>query len=307
MTRLACVACMDENKSVHTTTWLRAIELAREFLLPPAVTLALFDDNADAQKAAEVAQQIVAWGPDAVVGHFASSAAEAAAPLYAQHHLPLFLPAATAKHLTSYPTTWRICDNDEDYVRWLLPLLTAWGPEAIAIEHDGSVHGKSVAHRLKAVINPVDNQQAATTFFAGSFQKALAWAVKWARCSPEGARLILADDAFSAELAPALLANAIDPASRQIYVAAIAPQPAGERAAMLAAAWHQRWGGVPGCYFWETLVALDVAWRYPDFPAQTLMGPLHFDAQRESHPASFSLWQATRHGLQIVQTTEISV
>lgn len=127
MTRLACVACMDENKSVHTTTWLRAIELAKEFLLPPAVTLALFDDNADAQKAAEVAQQIVAWGPDAVVGHFASSAAEAAAPLYAQHHLPLFLPAATAKHLTSYPTTWRICDNDEDYVRWLLPLLTAWG------------------------------------------------------------------------------------------------------------------------------------------------------------------------------------
>lgn len=306
--KLACVACMDENKSVHTTTWLRAIELAQEFLLPPQVTLKLFDDNAEARKAAEAARQIVAWSPDAVVGHFASAAAEAAAPIYAQHNVPLFLPAATAKHLTTYPTTWRLCDNDEDYVRWLLPLLESEEQNAVAIEHDGSVHGKSVAQRLSATIKPAEKpQQAATTFFAGSFRYALEWAIGWARSAPEGARLMLADDAFSAELTPALLASGVDLDARQIYVAAITPQPAGEQADRLASVWRQRWGGAPGCYFWETLAALDVAWRYPDFPPQTLLGALNFDAQRESHPASFSLWRATQSGLRIALTTEACV
>ncbi|WP_374053739.1 ABC transporter substrate-binding protein [Xenorhabdus taiwanensis] len=301
---------MDENKSVHTTTWLRAIDLAREFLLPPQVTLKLFDDNADARRASETAQQIVAWSPNAIVGHFASAAAEAAAPLYAQHNLPLFLPAATAKHLTSYPTTWRLCDNDEDYACWLLPLLTSQGQDTVAIDHDGSVHGKSVAHQLSAAIKQATRpkpQHAATTFFAGSFRYALKRAISWAHCSPKEARLILTDDAFSAELVPALLANGIDLGSRQIYVAAITPQPTGQITSTLASAWHQRWGGAPGCYFWETMAALQVACQYPDFPAQTLFGMLNFDAQREIHPASFSLWQATYSGLQIVQAPKVII
>lgn len=303
MIRLACVACMDKNKSVHTITWLRAIELAREFLLPPQVTLKLFDDNADAERAAEVAQQVVAWSPDAIVGHYASAAAEAAAPLYAEHNLPLFLPAATAKHLTIFPSTWRICDNDDDNVRWLLPLLIFLKQDALVIDHDDSVHGRSVAHRLNNGVDQAEyTQQAATAFFAGSFQYALERVVSGARCSVDGARLILADDVFSRELVPALMADGIVLDAVQSYVAAIASQPTGEGASKLAAAWQQRWGGVPGCYFWETMAALEIARRYPDLPAQTLMGTLNFDAQRESHPTSFKLWQATHPGLQIVQT-----
>jgi len=308
MMKLACVACMDENKSVHTITWLRAIELAREFLLPPQVTLKLFDDNADAQNAAEAARQIVDWIPDAIVGHFASDAAEVAAPLYAQHNLPLFLPAATAKHLTTCATTWRLCDNDDDYVSWLLPLLTSQGEDIVAIEHDGSVHGKSVAYQLNTRIKLAEHsQQAASTFFAGNFRSALDRAVSWAHSSAADTRLILADDAFSTELVPSLLASNIDLDSRQIFVAAIAPQPIGEEASKLIAAWQQRWGGMPGCYFWETLAALQVACQYPYIPAQTLLGPLSFDAQRESHPASFSLWQATPRGLQSVLIPEVSL
>lgn len=305
MTRIACVACMDANKSVHTLTWLRAIELAQEFLLPPQVTLELFDDNADARRAAETARQIVAWSPDAIVGHFASAAAQAAAPVYALHHLPLFLPAATAKHLTSFATTWRLCDNDEDYVCWLVELLTSEGQKTVFIDHDGSVHGESVTQQLSAALTPSGcAPPPSTAFFAGSFSHTLEWTVNWARRSPESSRLILADDAFSAQLVPALLASGIDPGSRQIYVAAIAPQPTGELARKLASVWHQRWGGTPGCYFWETLAALQVACRYPDFPTHTLLGTLRFDAQRESSPASFSLWQATRNGLHRVLATE---
>ncbi len=308
MIRLACVACMDANRSVHTLTWLRAIELAQAYLLPAHVTLKCFDDKADAQGAAEAARQIVDWSADVVVGHFASAAAEAAAPLYAQHNVPLLLPAATAKHLTANATTWRVCDNDEDYVIWLtqLPLLAQHSQ--VALEHDGSVHGKSVVQQLGAVVKPAAYpEHAMTTFFAGRYSQALEWAVKWARRAPAHACLILSDDAFSPELAPALLARGIDIDARQIYVAAISPQPVGEKVSVLASAWNQRWGTTPGCYFWETLVALQAACQYPDFPANTLLGRLHFDARRESRPGSFMLWQATRRGLQRVLMTEDSL
>lgn len=308
MIRLACVACMDANRSVHTLTWLRAIELAQAFLLPAHVTLKCFDDKADAQGATEAARQILDWSADVVVGHFASAAAEAAAPLYAQHNVPLFLPAATAKHLTANPTTWRLCDNDEDYVGWLAQLSLLDEHRVVAIEHDGSVHGKSVAQQLGAVVKVATcHEGAGTTFFAGRFSQALEWAVNWARFAPARARLILSDDAFSADLVPALLAQGIDVDARQIYVAAISPQPVGARASALAAAWQQRWGTTPGCYFWETLAALQVACQYPDFPARTLLGQLHFDDRRESRPGSFMLWQATRSGLQRVVTMEESL
>ncbi|MGP2502518.1 ABC transporter substrate-binding protein [Pantoea ananatis] len=306
MMKLASVACMDQNKSVHTKTWLRAIELAREFVLPAQVTLKLFDDNADAQGAAEAARQIVEWKPDAIVGHFSSAAAEAAAPLYAQHNMPLFLPAATAKHLTSSATTWRLCDNDEDYVNWLLPLLMQEGEDTLAIEHDGSIHGKSVAHQLNTRIKMAEKSgQSATTFFAGNFRSALDRALNWASDSADGARLILSDDAFSNELVPSLLASDFDLYSHKIFVAAIAPQPTGETASKLITTWQERWGGMPGCYFWETLAALQVACQYPDFPANTLLGPLSFNTHRESKPNSFSLWQATSHGLKCVLTPEV--
>ncbi len=100
--------------------------------------------------------------------------------------------------------------------------------------------------------------------FAGSFSYALERAANWAHDSPGGARLILADDAFSAELVPALLARGIDLGSRQIYVAAIAPQPIGEKASTLASAWHQRWGGTPGGYFGKR-------WRPCRLPASILI------------------------------------
>ncbi|EBA1655683.1 ABC transporter substrate-binding protein [Salmonella enterica subsp. enterica] len=304
MIRLACVACMDERRSVHTPTYLRAVELAQELLLPEQVSVRLFDDGASAEGAARAAQEILTWAPDAIVGHFASSAADAAAPLYAQHRLPLFLPAATAKHLTRYPTTWRLCDNDEDYAAWLRQLFKQ--PDlARFISDDGSVHGKSVTRQLAGIASTARPEQAKTVIYAGSYQHALAWAVRWTQQSPADARLILGDDAWSAELVPALLSKGVDLSTRQIFVAAMMPQPAGEQAIAITTSWRQRWDGLPGCYFWETLAALQVACRYPDFPAQTVLGKLSFTAQRESHPHSFSLWQATNNGLQVVATPEI--
>lgn len=76
---IACVACLEPNRSIHTATFLRAVELCEQYVCggdrAPAVTLERFDDAMRADVAARVALEIVARRPRAVVGHFASAAA----------------------------------------------------------------------------------------------------------------------------------------------------------------------------------------------------------------------------------------
>ncbi|HSP23544.1 MAG TPA: hypothetical protein VLQ65_00070, partial [Saliniramus sp.] len=89
---IACVAFLDPARSVHTPTFVAAVEIARETILGPDTTIALFDDAADAATAQDVAHEIVAARASCVVGHFASAAAAAAAPVYRDAGIPLLLP-----------------------------------------------------------------------------------------------------------------------------------------------------------------------------------------------------------------------
>ncbi|MEI7375995.1 ABC transporter substrate-binding protein [Dickeya chrysanthemi] len=306
MTRIACVACLDVRRSVHTTTFLRAVELAQSELLPDNVELRLFDDGASADGARQAIQQVMDWKADAVVGHFASASADVAAPYYAQHQRPLFLPAATAHLLTEHATTYRLCDSDKDYGRWLQQLMIqqAWLPALIT--HDGSLHGASVAGQIDGAMETVFPQvlKTNTTVFSGSYSASLDYAVTWAKQSTEQARLILTDDAWSAALVPELLARGVSLPARHIYVAGLQPLPVGDAAMRIRAIWRRRWGDEPGCYFWETLAALEVACRFPDIPSQTVMGQLRFDALRESRPGSYRLWQAGVEGLRRVDSLD---
>ncbi|EOV9687207.1 amino acid ABC transporter substrate-binding protein [Cronobacter turicensis] len=294
MKRIACVACLDPKFSIHTHTFLRAVVLARHCLLGPSVQLRLFDDSASREGALRAARDILAWSPDTVVGHFASAAADAAAPEYAAHNVPLFLPAATASHLTRNATTWRLCDNDADYVTWLSEQteLAQW--RVAPPEHDGSLHGISVAEQLAArlTLTPYGT----TRLFSGRYAASVRYAIRWAHTDLPG-RLILTDDAGSTALAPDLLAHGINPDRHDILIAGICPHPAGETARRVREIWRRRWGGEPGTYLWETLAALQTAARYPELPAQTVLGPLRFDDRRESRPSSFRLWRVTRQGL----------
>ncbi|EOI3457618.1 amino acid ABC transporter substrate-binding protein [Cronobacter turicensis] len=294
MKRIACVACLDPKFSIHTHTFLRAVVLARHCLLGPSVQIRLFDDNASREGALRAARDILAWSPDAVVGHFASAAADAAAPEYAAHNMPLFLPAATASHLTRNATTWRLCDNDADYVAWLSEQteLAQWC--VAPPEHDGSLHGISVAEQLAARLRLTP--YGTTRLFSGRYAASVRYAIRWAHTDLPG-RLILTDDAGSTALAPDLLAHGINPDRHDILIAGICPHPAGETARRVREIWRRRWGGEPGTYLWETLAALQTAARYPELPAQTVLGPLRFDDRRESRPSSFRLWRVTHQGL----------
>jgi len=280
MTRIACVACLDPQISVHTPGFLKAVRLARSFALSPDVQVDLYNDDACAAGAARAAQQIIASKPDIVVGHFASSAAQAAAPLYAEAGLPLILPAATRTDLTQTPGTYRICDNDRDYVTWLCRALN--GPIHAAYS-DGSAHGDSVVAAVQRTTAFRAQTPAETVLLSGLYKPtvALAGTIK-------ARRLVLTDDADMPQLGADLAAAGVDFDRTDVYLGALAPAPSGSTARRI-----QALGTPPATYGWETIAALQVAAVFKDRPPcfETVLGPLRFDAEGEARPQAFSLRQ----------------
>ncbi|ELY3773154.1 hypothetical protein SMX71_002812 [Cronobacter dublinensis] len=151
MKRIACVAGLNPTFSAHAHTFLRAVVLARHCQLMKGAQIRLFDDGGSREGALRAVGEITAWGAEAVVGHYVSSAAEAAAPEYAKRGVPLFLPAATASYLTRNATTWRLCDNDADYVAWVKSQIIQAQWQVATPEHDGSLRGISVSEQLAGV------------------------------------------------------------------------------------------------------------------------------------------------------------
>lgn len=283
MIKIACVACLDPTISVHTPSFLRAVELSQEYALGPDVQVDLYNDLASAEGAAAVCETITAAKPDIIVGHFASSAALAAAPCYAQAGLPLILPAATRSDLTQHAGVYRICDNDADYVDWLCAAL---GHPIDAVYSDGSAHGNSVINMVKshAAYQPGDG---GTVLISGLYKATVAYA---GACQAK--TLVLTDDAYAPSLATDLAAAGVDFTKTQIRVGALAPQPQGPIAAKIARAY----GTAPGTYFWETIAALQAAAamaKEAKAPYPTVLGPLQFDADREARPRAFRLHDLT--------------
>ncbi|WP_205919834.1 ABC transporter substrate-binding protein, partial [Pseudomonas viridiflava] len=81
--RVGVSALFDPDDTPHARTFLRALAVARN-VIPELgrVQWHLLDDGANARRGAEVAQQMIDWRADLVIGHFSSDAAIGAAPLY---------------------------------------------------------------------------------------------------------------------------------------------------------------------------------------------------------------------------------
>ena len=280
---IACVACLDPTRSIHTPTFIRAVELCRKHLSQD-VELRYFDDKADATHACSVAKEIVSANAQTVVGHFASAAAAAAAPIYAQQNLPLFLPAATAAQLTLHRSTYRVCDSDEDYAEHAWRYCITQGLWPTSIEHDGSTHGISVTTALERLRKerPIDGR--ASWLFCGSYSNSVAFAAQLP--ASDKRPLIFTDDAHVPTLAdePAL-------AGREVHVLGLSPQAAGPLADRLRYD-YQVFSGTPGIYFWETVTALQVAIASLGMDPgakrwTTVLGELRFGSDREARPNSF--------------------
>src|SRR4051812_16412567 len=119
---VALCACLDEQRSAHSTDFKRAVALACDWLSAERSLELMphwFDDAASEAGGALAARNAVRAGARVVVGHFASAAACAAAPIYVEHGIRLFLPAATAARLRCHRGVHRLCDADDDFARWI--------------------------------------------------------------------------------------------------------------------------------------------------------------------------------------------
>lgn len=284
---VACVASFDTRRSIHAPTFLRAVELAEEMVVGPRCRLVLYDDAAEAETALRAAADIVRSKPDCVVGHFASAAAEATAPIYKREGLPLLLPAATMSGLTRHANVFRVCDSDEDYVRWLVGAVRERGLRPEAVESDGSLHGNSVVQTFRRLAGDMRFEGDAATLYSGSYAYSVAYA-----CAFAGRHLVLTDDADTPQLADDLRKGGCDLSATQVHVAALRPRARGPLAQRVAAAYRDRYGAAPGTYFWEMIAAIEIA-SSTEFPGagpfETVLGTLNFGSDRESRPRNFEL------------------
>lgn len=296
-THVALVACLDERRSVHSVTFKRAISLFRQYLRShdkEDCRIECYDDGADAVTAAKVAIEIVEHGAYAVVGHFSSSAAAAAAPIYAKAGLPLLLPAATARQLTVHSSTYRVCDHDDSYARAVHKFCAQQDLQINQIEHDGSIHGVSVALALQREQDRNNKPGRGCVLFSGNCLQAINFLAAHGEMD---CPVILTDDALTTEIVSPALAYRGD-----VYIVGLDPCPTGTTAQWFAVNHQKNYGTSPGCYFWETLAAIQIAsvsfgqdinskaWN-------TVLGPLQFDIEREAGSCRFAAYQVDERGL----------
>ncbi|WP_017240098.1 FAD-dependent oxidoreductase [Streptomyces sp. SS] len=113
-----------------------------------AVTWELYDDRGETETARQIAEAVVAEGRHTlVIGHFNSSGARAALPVYRAAGLPVLLPLATTPDLLadSAGTILRWCPDDRAQAADLLAAVRAAGHTRIAVVHDGTGYGERLA------------------------------------------------------------------------------------------------------------------------------------------------------------------
>jgi branched-chain amino acid transport system substrate-binding protein len=109
------------------------------------IRLVFGDDVADVSSAQAVARSFVAADVCAVVGHFNSECAAAAAPFYRDRGIPLLLPASTKPGLADAIGAYRLCPTDDDQVGAMVEWLIRRGMGHVGIWTDLSVYGQRVA------------------------------------------------------------------------------------------------------------------------------------------------------------------
>ena len=298
MGKVACVACLDESRSIHTRTFRRAIELFQELVADDTIELSLYDDRADAVQAARIARTIVADQPDCVVGHFLSDAAHAAAPFYAEAGIPLLLPAATRSDLTQFATTYRVCASETDYVRWLSAQMAALGWHPRHLICDDTLHAKGLSAQLCEQW-PLDRDLGNCQVVIGRYDHCVQ-VVRDALASGQALPpTLMTDDAASVQLCRDLVALKVPLHQHQLLVAALRVEPVGQLAEQIRVRYEQQYAEQPGSYFWETVAALQLA-SVAEFPhtgaVTTVLGSVRFNRHRELALGQFALLQCEADG-----------
>lgn len=307
--KIGITALFDPADTPHARTFLRALAIATD-QVPGVASLHLtfLDDGANPSRAVQVAEHFIAAGVDAVVGHFSSDAARAAADLYAQAQVPLLTPAATLSALTHGRTNvFRLCPPDVLLARRLVAFLGTQGLRCCTIEHDPSAHGRALAEEigraaLAAGLTIVaDPAVADAGVFAGRLAASRQHVLTRRQQGLRGP-IVLTDDAAS----PHLLAGVTTPGP--VYVIGFVPARWIEGAHSLLRAYEAQFGGEPDVYFLESVAALSVVSTLrphsaPGYIEQlnrgsfaTPLGQLRF-RNGELEQISHAVWHAGTAGL----------
>ncbi len=204
------------------------------------LSLAVEDDGCGRASALTAARKIVETKPVVVIGHSCSSAAIAAAPVYAATGLILISPGARHPALTTKragPTIFRLAGRDDRQGEAAAAWLMKEAPEgAIAIVHDRTAYARSAAEDALAALAAAGRSDVAVipivaggkdytalaaklaalgtkaVFFAGYPTEAAVIATALSRTAP-GVRLLGSDSISTPELPAGL-----NPGASPVYV-----------------------------------------------------------------------------------------
>ncbi|MFQ3246406.1 MAG: ABC-type branched-subunit amino acid transport system substrate-binding protein [Arenicella sp.] len=313
--RIACVARLDEKDSIHTQTFKRAVAVCSDYLSESAASfienyngynfeIKCFDDEASAEGSIKAVEKVLGYEAHTVVGHFASASAQYAAPIYEAHNINLFLPASTAKDLTKHKTTYRICDNDVDYVRFIVKYLNNNNYRIGSYSHDQSFYGESICNNVKTFDN-IQNEKrtndissdvpltpisiyAARYFMSVDYLRKRSVYLKGKNIEES---VLLTDDALSMALVKESISENL-----HVLVAGIEPKIQGPLADKIYEHYLNKWGEAPGTYFWETIASIQIAAQSinqnPSIKSwNTVIGPIKFDASGEANINCFGIWR----------------
>lgn len=125
-------------------------------VLGEQVRLIPSDDAADPEQAKAVAKKFVNEGVALVVGHWASGASIAAAPIYAKANILMISPSSTNPKVTDDAgnNVFRVCGRDDRQGQVIGDYLADnWKGKKIAIIHDGTTYGHGLSELTKQHIN----------------------------------------------------------------------------------------------------------------------------------------------------------
>ncbi|KFE50915.1 ABC transporter substrate-binding protein [Pseudomonas syringae] len=301
-------ALFDPADTPHARTFLRAMSVARNGIPGfDRVHWQFCDDGANAERAAQVARQMVAAKVDLVIGHFSSDAAMVAANIYRQAGIGLLSPAATIDCLTQdNPNVFRFCPADRHLAKDLVAWLRRRQWNCVHIDADPSAHGQALAKVIAqaasdaGIRRTIAREQAQVEVFAGRLASSREhWHAR--RRSGSQRALVLTDDAASPYLGNAAAQDA------NTYVIGFG---ASRSSASESIAHHALFGAAPETYWRESLLMFHVlaqlarrAWRPTELlhalnhqTFTTPLGPVSFD-QGECRGARIRLWQVGPTGL----------
>lgn len=149
--RIGVSLALTGPEAVYAVQMRHAIDLAIEDERRDhgiALDLLVEDDHADAARAGDAAERLVASDVVAVVGPMNSWTCERQGPIFARAGLAQVTPSASNPSFSrrGWPTFFRLCANDLEQARVLAGVArTLAGAHAVAAVHDGTAFAEPIA------------------------------------------------------------------------------------------------------------------------------------------------------------------